>query len=103
MHAYTKMYTYTYTRAHTYTFVYNHTHPHAPTRTHMACCIIMCALQLKSTCTTCNLPLQDSMPKGLTLGKIAIILATGATVLYILMITIEHLEPKHTKMRPNNL
>jgi len=53
------------------------------------------------TCHVCFV--QETMPKGLTLGKIAIILATGATVLYILMITIEHLEPKHTKMRPNNL
>jgi hypothetical protein len=40
------------------------------------------------------------MPKGLSLGKLAGILLLGAALMYVLMIAIEFLEPKETKMRP---
>jgi hypothetical protein len=41
------------------------------------------------------------MPKGLSLGKLAFIIVAGAFTMYILMITIEYLEPKEMKMRPH--
>lgn len=40
------------------------------------------------------------MPKGLSLGKLIGIIALGVSLMYVLMIAIEFLEPKETKMRP---
>jgi hypothetical protein len=51
-----------------------------------------------SILTRCGL--QETMPKGLSLGKLIGIVAFGVSVMYVLMIAIEYLEPKSTKMRP---
>jgi hypothetical protein len=38
---------------------------------------------------------------GLSIPKLIGIIASGITLMYLLMITIEYLEPKNSKMRPN--